>query len=478
MKKTSLFFRYAASYLIFTIISLVILNALGSRRIEQSLVDVRLTSMENEADVIMNAYISRYYDGTMTLGNVNMELLTLDTLAGIRIWIVNAKGYIISDTRTRELSPEGERMQLSEDFLNVDRHRYSFIEGINQEPVAAIVHPIVLDLNLKGYIVLMTPLSEITRDSQYFVDTLNICFLLFSLVFLIIMIYLYRISIVPLRQSITAAREYADGHFDYRMKSHAAMYGEFNDLMNTIEYMAGEMNRREEYERTFIANISHDFRSPLTSIKGFAEAMIDGTIPPEMHEKYLHTICQETERLEKLTQGLLELNTYEGHREQLTRTTFDVVSVIRKTCETFEGSCRSRRISMHLVFDAESLPVNADQVKIEQVLYNLIDNAIKFSPDASTIDITAAEKGSKVFVSVKDHGVGISKENQKKIWDRFFKSDSSRGKNKKGNGLGLSIVKEIIKLHGEEIDVISTEGVGSEFVFSLSSAGDADSLPG
>ena len=222
----------------------------------------------------------------------------------------------------------------------------------------------------------------------------------------------------------------------------------------------------EEYQRTFIANVSHDFRSPLTSIKGYLEAIIDGTIPPEMHEKYLNRVIAETERLNKLTQGMLTLNSLDS-KGYLSRTNFDINRVIKDTAASFEGTCNAKNISFDLIFSDNSLMVYADLGKIQQVLYNLIDNAIKFSHPDSTILIQTSSRHEKIFVAVKDTGIGIPKDSVKKIWERFYKSDLSRGKDKKGTGLGLAIVKEIIQSHGENIDVISTEGVGTEFVFSL-----------
>ena len=154
----------------------------------------------------------------------------------------------------------------------------------------------------------------------------------------------------------------------------------------------------------------------------------------------------------------------------LSRTNFDINLVIKDTAAAFEGTCNARDIVLDLTFTDPSQMVYADLGKIQQVLYNLIDNAIKFSRDSSIIYIQTTIKYEKVFISVKDTGAGIPKENIKKIWERFYKSDASRGRDKKGTGLGLAIVKEIIQAHGENIDVVSTAGVGSEFIFTLPKA--------
>ena len=232
--------------------------------------------------------------------------------------------------------------------------------------------------------------------------------------------------------------------------------------------MANELNTLEEDQRKFLSNISHDFRSPLTSIKGYIEAILDGTIPVEMQDKYLNIIITETDRLTKLTSGLIELNQYGGHGKTiLDKSDFDINEAIRQTAATFEGACSARHILLDLLLTGDELLVHADQSKIQQIVYNLTDNAIKFSHDDSVITIETHVKNEKVFVSVKDNGIGIPKDSLGKIWERFYKTDLSRGKDKKGTGIGLAIVKEIIQAHGENINVISTEGVGTEFIFTL-----------
>ena len=231
--------------------------------------------------------------------------------------------------------------------------------------------------------------------------------------------------------------------------------------------MAEELAQGEENQKKLVANISHDFRSPLTSIRGYLEAMLDGTIPPEMHEKYLQIVLNETDRLTKLTNNLLTLNNLNAKGMLLEKTDFDINSVIKNTAATFEGTCKQKMIAIELILTGEEMIVHADMVKIQQVLYNLLDNAIKFSHHDSIIKIETTLKHNKIFVSVKDNGIGIPKESLKLIWDRFYKTDLSRGKDKRGTGLGLSITREIIKAHGENINVISTEGVGSEFIFTL-----------
>lgn len=242
---------------------------------------------------------------------------------------------------------------------------------------------------------------------------------------------------------------------------------EMGYLSASLNYMAAQLKDMEDYQKKFIANVSHDFRSPLTSIKGYVEAIVDGTIPQELQGKYLNIILFETERLTDLTKDLLTLNEFDTKDLLLDKTNFNLHDTIKHTAASFEGTCTSKKISIELLFDPRIQNVFADRGKIQQVLYNLLDNAIKFSNPDSSIVLETTERNGKVFVSVKDSGIGIPKKSLTKVWERFYKSDLSRGKDKKGTGLGLAIVKEIIQAHGENINVISTEGVGTEFIFSL-----------
>ena len=174
-----------------------------------------------------------------------------------------------------------------------------------------------------------------------------------------------------------------------------------------------------------------------------------------------------TERLTDLTRDLLTLNEFDTKELLLDKREFDIQETIKGTAASFESVCTPKHITIELILMPGSVIVYADRRKIQQVLYNLIDNAIKFSEPESAVTIEVNAKNEKAFVSVKDQGIGIPKKELNKIWERFYKSDLSRGKDKKGTGLGLSIVKEVIQAHDEHINVVSTEGVGTEFIFSL-----------
>ena len=311
--------------------------------------------------------------------------------------------------------------------------------GMFNGNVLSVSAPITGNYNTYGYVLIHLPISEINQSQNGILSILYITSaVLFGLSLIILLVFTQTVYL-PLRKITVGANEYAAGNLDYRID--VKTHDEMGYLSDTLNYMSDELNKMEEYQKNFIANVSHDFRSPLTSIKGYLEAILDGTIPADMYEKYLSRVISETERLHKLTESMLTLNSLDA--------------------------CESKNVRFELTFSDDIQMVFADLGKIQQVMYNLIDNAIKFSHHDSTIYIQASGRYEKIFISVKDTGIGIPKDSLKKIWERFYKTDLSRGKDKKGTGLGLSIVKEIIQAHGENIDVVSTEGVGTEFIFSL-----------
>jgi signal transduction histidine kinase len=337
--------------------------------------------------------------------------------------------------------------------------------GSFEEDVLSVFSPINSNFRVQGYVVMHYSIENIERSRDSLMNiyymALLIMFVLSLLVLLVFTIVVYR----PLRKITRATEEYADGNLTHTIEVNKD--DEIGHLAASLNYMASELSKGEDNQKQFIANVSHDFRSPLTSIKGYIEAMEDGTIPPEMMGKYLKIVLNETERLTKLTNSLLSLNNLNTRGMHLDISDFDINAVIKNTAATFEGTCKAKRIRFKLVLCGEKLFVTADMGKIQQVLYNLIDNAIKFSKPDSSIKLETSEKNETVFVSVKDSGIGIPKDNLKQIFDRFYKTDLSRGRDKKGTGLGLSIVKEIINAHHENINVISTVDVGTEFIFTL-----------
>ncbi len=457
-RKLLVFYLMIAAGLFFTA------NTIVAGLMEKSILEKREQKLYADAGLITEGYVRRYYDSRITTAKLMEHLEPVADLLDVRILIAASWGKVVVDTE-----PINDTIiQLDEivpGFLEETFHRDFYRQEIVKEPVLAVVVPLTYQYTVKGYVCMMVPMTDVEAEVSDAIYEMNWYYLAIMIILLLVFIGIYFVTVVPLKKTVKAAREYSAGNFE--KKPSTRFNGEFRELSDVIGYMGDTMYRFNEYQREIIANVSHDFRSPLTSVKGYAEAMKDGTIPPELQEKYLDVILFEVDRLTKLTSNLLTLNTLDQKGMILQPTEFDINDVIKNLARTFEGLCKKKRMVIQLVFSAKEILVTADRDKISQVLYNLVDNAVKFSNMDSVIRITVEEKGRKALVSVKDSGVGIPKEELTKIWDRFYKSDSSRGKDKKGTGLGLSIAKEIITAHKENINVISTEGVGTEFVFTL-----------
>ncbi len=461
--KHSLYYKFILGYLIFGFLGFVVIATGSSRLMYDHLLEEKTYLLYDEANLIAASYSSVYQGKRQDLNAAYPQLQAVATFLNTEIWVVNRQGIIVVDSD--QSSRSGTVIENFDPTAAGNRY-YSIGNYYGQFPfdVVSVSAPITGNYNTYGYVLVHLPIYQIQNEANGALNIVYITALVIFVLSLIILLVFTKTVYFPLKRITEGANEYAVGNLTHQidLKTH----DEMGYLAATLNYMSGELNKMEEYQRKFIANVSHDFRSPLTSIKGYLEAMIDGTIPPEMYEKYLTRMIAETERLNKLTQGMLTLNSLDS-KGYLSRSNFDMNRVIKDTAASFEGTCDTRDINFDLTFSDNIQMVYADLGKIQQVLYNLIDNAIKFSHNNSTIFIQTSVRYEKIFVSVKDTGIGIPKESVKKIWERFYKTDLSRGKDKKGTGLGLSIVKEIIQAHGENIDVVSTEGVGTEFIFSL-----------
>lgn len=462
----SIIFKLAFLYIFLAVAMFFLLNTFGVTTTKNRLLDEKQTELYEEAQFISREYLSHYYQNQMTEDELMEQLVTLDSFSNTQIWLVNRDGIVLMDSRDSTVSSRLiDLNKLDADFLGRSYQRNTTFENLLDEPMLSVIFPVTRGLTVRGYLVIHSSMEAITNISIRFTDIINICLLVSLLILLLVFVYLYFLMIRPLRLTILAAKQFSSGNFDFHFK--LKRQDEYSDLLDTIQFMAYQLKNLDEYQKNFIANVSHDFRSPLTSIKGYAQAMKDGTIPYEMQEKYLDIIVFETERLTKLTSSLLELNRFDQKGNILNIVSFDINAMIKQTAAAFEGICTKKRIVLNLQFDSPETFVLGDIGKIQQVLYNLIDNAIKFSHSDSSIFISTIQQNEKAFISVKDSGIGIPADSLLKIWDRFYKTDASRGKDKKGIGLGLSITKEIINAHQENITVTSTEGVGTTFTFSL-----------
>lgn len=463
--KKFLFAKFITAMIFLGLLGFTAISLVGTNLIENHVESVYSGRLYREASKIAGQRAVKYYQEIDTPADF-YGFLCSSVYEKEEIWLINPKGEILMNTSQRFITEDFSKIdtfnptQCNGSYYQVGR----FFNYFQEEQLSVMV-PVTVNMQVKGYIAIHLPMSILYKQRDNLLNAIYILFLIFLGIMLIIIPVFYFMINRPLKKIIQGANAFASGNLKYNIPLNKE--DELGYLALTLNYMSDELDMTGNYQRKFISNVSHDFRSPLTSIKGYTEAILDGTIPPEMQEKYLKIVVYETDRLYKLTQSMLTLNNLDEKGRQLDYSDFDINRTIKTTAEAFEGICRDKHISIELLLTGQTLFVHADMSQIQQVLYNLIDNAIKFSPLDSVIKIESTLKHETVFISVKDTGCGIPKESLSKIWDRFYKIDTSRGKDRKGTGLGLSIVKEIINSHKQNINVISTEGVGTEFIFTL-----------
>ena len=271
----------------------------------------------------------------------------------------------------------------------------------------------------------------------------------------------------PLDEIAAASRKFARGDFSVRVRQEEDPTDEMGALIDSFNKMADSLESAEARRSEFIANISHELRTPMTTIAGFADGILDGTIPREDEEKYLRSIRDETRRLSRLVRDMLDVSQMRAHAADPTRrTSFDLTELILQTLLSFESRATKKRLDVDPQLPDNHIMVYADKDAITQVIYNLLDNAVKFARPGSCITLRLYKEGGKAYVSVKDCGETIPAEDLPFIFDRFHKSDRSRSMDKDGVGLGLYLVKAIINSHDEDIAVKSADGI-TEFVFTL-----------
>lgn len=468
--KKKLSWKLLEAYLFIGFLGFLLVTFAGSHIIESILKKEISSDLYQSAYRIAENEDIRHNISASSLHNIKEKLTMVADYPNTIIWIINDKGEVVLSTR-KDIEPDHPITLNNFDPSLWGGNYYQvgdFYGYFNDSARLSVIAPITDNMTTKGYVAIHYMLNSLyQKRSPYFCVLLLFFFVTYILMALVLIVYRYHVH-KPLYDIKKGVTEYSNGNLSYHIPVRTD--DELGYLANNLNYMADKMNRNGEYQRQFISNISHDFRSPLTSIKGYIEAMRDGTIPVEMQDKYLKIIAYEADRLEKLTQGLLTLNELDIKKRLLNIQTFDINDTIKKTAATYEGDCIKRHILLELVLSGKELYAKADVEQIQQVLHNLLNNAIKFSPDNSSIIIETTEKNDKIFVSVKDHGIGIPKESLSKIWERFYKTDISRGRDQKGTGLGLPIVREIIHAHNQHINVISTEGIGTQFIFTLEKA--------
>lgn len=274
---------------------------------------------------------------------------------------------------------------------------------------------------------------------------------------------------MPLKQINSKVGNFAKHDFSQRIELDSGAYNihEIGELANTFNEMADEIEKSEKIRNNFISDVSHELRTPMTTIGGFVDGILDGTVPEEKKQDYLKIVKDEITRLTRLINSFLDVTRLQNNNAVLEYRDFDIAEMIRLSVISMGQKIEEKNIDVELNFENNQVFVNADYDSIKRVVTNLLDNAVKFTNENGKIIISAERKRQEICVKVYNTGVGISEEDKMYIFKRFYKADKSRSINKEGTGIGLFIARDIMLKHGKDLKVESKEGEYACFTFSL-----------
>jgi len=463
------------TYFIIILVTLVILTLLLSGEFQRYILKTTEEELIREANELNRHY--QLYD----IGWVSKEYLELISdgityYENTSIWVVRVVGdlgLIEFEYNSNNSESTGDIRPFSREEIitvlkgNITRNTGYFGERFSV-PVLTIGVPLKLNGYIRGAIFLHTPLEDIERTLFEIYKSIWRA-ALFSCGLSILFLYWTSLRISrPLSQMSEVSMRIAKGDYSQRVKVNSL--DETGQLAVSFNAMADSLEKLEQMRRTFVANVSHELRSPLTSMRGYIQGILDKTIDSEDQEKYLKIALEETQRLSKLIDDLLNLSRMESEQFKLNFSIFDINEQIRRLLIAREESIESKGLQVEVDFEKEQCMVEADKDRIQQVIINLLDNAIKFNKEGGILLFKTWRHKDKVYIKIQDQGIGIPKEEIPHIWERFYQVDKSRSGQGRGTGLGLSIVKRILDEHNQNIWVNSKVGEGTAFIFSLKSA--------
>lgn len=304
--------------------------------------------------------------------------------------------------------------------------------------------------------------------STFLVDIFQMFIISAAVVMLFSFMVIYFITsnmIRPLQEMLSATKSFSNGDFSLRVPVEGD--DEIAMLSAAFNTMASALATMEQTRRSFTANVSHELKTPMTTIGGFIDGILDGTIPPEKQNYYLKIVSSEIQRLSRLVRSMLNISRIEAGELKINPVPVEITDIVTRTTLIFEQPLTDKNIEVRGLDIDDKYLVDADPDLIHQVVYNLIDNAVKFVNKDGYLELSYKEEGDFTLIGVRNSGDGIPPEEISRVFDRFYKSDKSRSLDKNGVGLGLYIVKTILNLHGGEIFIRSQLGEYTEFVFSL-----------
>jgi signal transduction histidine kinase len=475
----SVFAKYITAFMLIIVISFTILAAIIGSLISdysnRTTQDTLYRTATNVKKYIENGYaISDAVDFVDFINSDEQSIMQdISTLAMYNtdsvIFITDRRGEIlISNELTTGMEVTGTVSEaiFNELVLEGTLKRSDTLSGLFETKYITYAIPVyIYGGELAGSVFVCASAESINDLVEITIKALVMASLWVLLAALIAVYFITDKIIGPLKEMGKAAKSFAAGHFDVRVP--VIGQDEVAELATAFNNMAGSLASLEEMRSSFLANVSHDLRTPMTVIGGYIDSIIEGVIPPEKQPYYLDLIANEVRRLSRLVSTLLDITRIQAGDRKFNMAPFDISETARQILISFEQQIEEKKLNVEFVSDEDKMFVLADRDAVHQILYNICDNGVKFSREGGLYRISLTARDHKVHVSVYNEGEGIPTEELPHVFDRFYKTDKSRGLDKTGTGLGLYIAKTIIDAHDEEISVKSEPGEYCEFTFTL-----------
>ena len=463
---------YAAALIL--LLALTMLGVSFQQLVKNYLTESTFSRLDQDAEVLSHL-ASSYAAGEDT--SSQDFLLSLDVasrLTDTDIIICNAEGKVVLCSDSPFVCKHL-KLQINSDYLEkvssagVDRTT-GVIRGLYDDSRFLTAMPIQDETegSLLGLVMVSVPTADTTAVLNKLANLyLNTAFVVVLLSALAALAYADRSS-RPLREMAKAANDFGHGNLEARVRVEDSYSEETRDLAVAFNNMASSLQKSEYQRQEFVANVSHELKTPMTTISGYVDGILDGTIPPERQNHYLQIVSDETKRLSRLVRSMLDISQLQDEKgmPDEKKMNFDMEECAGLALVNFEKKINDKHINVQVDMPEHPVYTFTNQDAVTQVVYNLVDNAVKFCPEGGTLGLTIKEGGGKAYVSVSNDGETIPAEELPLVFDRFHKLDKSRSKNRDGWGLGLYIVKTIVCSHGENISVTSRDGK-TEFTFTM-----------
>ena len=471
MKTT--FGRTFSTTIMILFLALILVGTSFQALVEDYLTESAVADLQQNSNAIANLASAYYSEGSLLNRDFMVNLDVASRVSDADTIIFNADGRVLlcSEVLT---GCNHQGLRLNENYLarvlaNNGDVATGSVPQLYEEPrfvVASVIRDYVTD-DVLGIVVVSRP----TYDTSVIMTKISNIFMMVSLLVMAVCFVVMLITVKrqsdPLRQMAGIARSFGHGDLDARVRLSDSYPEEVEDLALAFNNMAQELQKSEYQRKEFVANVSHELKTPMTTISGYIDGILDGTIPADRSRHYLQIVSDETKRLSRLVRSMLDISRLQQDSvPEDKKVHFDMEETLGQVLITFEKKITDKKLDVAVDMPEHPVFTYASQDMVTQVVYNLIDNAVKFCPEGGTLGLTIKEGGNKIYISVSNEGETIPPEELPLVFDRFHKTDKSSSQNRDGWGLGLYIVKTIVCSHGENISVSSRDGK-TEFTFTM-----------